>query len=228
MKKIIYFITSKLGIFNGLTALKRKFDNNKKNKAFRKYGLETLRLADEAAKEAGTFLFLTFGTLLGAYREKGFIPFDNDLDVGILNRPGNLPQIMKKYGFVLKEHTYIKETGVITEEKYFYKNVQIDFFYYFEENSDLYCRIFRAHEFKLRDEANQSDGFPSVKSYVTAGDFEKKDFLGLQLCFPKNAATWLEEIYGKSFMTPIKNWSADDGYITRIEKQDQRLYRKFF
>ena len=44
---------------------------------------------------------------------------------------------------------------------------------------------------------------------------------------PTNTAQWLEDIYGASYMTPIKNWSEFD-QKTRIVFHNERTYRRYF
>lgn len=42
---------------------------------------EMLKEIDKACNERGLKYFLSYGTLLGAIRHKGFIPWDDDMDI---------------------------------------------------------------------------------------------------------------------------------------------------
>ena len=59
-----------------------KVDGNKK-KTFKQL-LKIIKLWNEMAKEAGIDYWACGGTLLGAVRHSGFIPWDNDIDISIM------------------------------------------------------------------------------------------------------------------------------------------------
>ncbi len=75
------------------------------------YDLEALKAFDKFCKEQGLRYFAIGGTLLGAVRHKGFIPWDDDIDVG-MPRPDydRLISLAKKFPkpFILEEYRYSK------------------------------------------------------------------------------------------------------------------------
>jgi hypothetical protein len=212
--------------------LDTKIKNRKDRKLLKKLGLETLIQADRALREAGSFIFLSCGTLLGAYRDKNFIAHDCDLDVGILfeQLPENLSEVLEKYDFKHEKQFYFKDTGMVTEDVYSYKGLHIDFFIYYQEDEDYYYYSAKRHEYKTWQEANRTDGFPCTSSWIPVSDFEEIDFLGHKFFTPVKTPQWLEDSYGKTYMTPIKKWSEKDQIElhTRLRQETKRIYRKYF
>ena len=229
MRDFIVKITLKLGIYQQIVEIINRVKFNVQARRMRNSGLEMLHEADIVLSQLGLKPFLTYGALLGAYREHGFISYDPDIDLGILAEdiPDNLHQKMAEAGFVLYKQGVLADRKTVFEETYIYKKLHLDIFYYFRDGDDLYSIIARKHETKEWKEANATDGFPCDRSYVPASDFERREFLGLQIYMPVKTDEWLRAIYSDSYMTPIKNWDAKD-YHTRIVHTSERSYRKYF
>jgi len=227
MRDFVVKILVQLGLYKPIVSIINRVKESYQARRVRRWGLETLCEANAACEEANIIMFPAFGTLLGAIREKGFISYDFDLDVGVAPnvKPDMIHETMRHHGFVLTKQTYIPEVGV-TEETYYRKKVGVDVFYYFAEGDDWYAYCPRKHEYKDWKEANVSDGFPVARSYVPKSAFEKIDFLGIQINVPVKAHEWLKDIYSDSYMTPIKNWNAKD-FKTRIKPTKERCYRRY-
>lgn len=194
----------------------------------RRNGLQMLAQANKAFDEIGVQAFLTYGCLLGAYRDHGFISYDPDVDLGVLAEqvPANLDEVLAQYGFVIQRQIVLADGTTIAEKTYEYKKLHLDIFYYYREGKDLYSIIQRKHETKDWKEANATDGFPCDRSYVPTCSMERRNFLGLRVWMPTDTDGWLRAIYSDSYMTPIKNWTKE-GYVTRIIHTEERSYRKF-
>ena len=228
MRELIVRLSEWLGIYQAMMKLDTKIQMRKQNKAFMKYGLEALREAEAAADEAGCRLFLAFGSLLGAYREKCFIPFDCDLDTGMLatERSEAFVAAMRRRGLTLLRQYYVKETGRVCEDKYDYKGVHIDVHYFYPAADDsISCDLCLPHESKPWREANATDGFPAIVRTVPVGGFSKQDFLGVQVYLPDNTEAWLKTLYGEHFMTPDPHWTMGDHKKRSVISAD-RLYRR--
>jgi phosphorylcholine metabolism protein LicD len=229
LRKTLVFITHKVGLYNRVSGIETKLVARRQRRRLRKYGLEALIMADEAFRSVGSFMFLNFGTLLGAHREKNFIAHDSDLDAGVLHElmPPNLPELLRGYGFKHLKDSCVRKTGRLTEDVYSYKGLHLDFFVYFKKDSDLFCYLGRKHETKPPAQADSTDGFPCKLSWVTAAGFTEINFLGHLFYAPRNTPQWLEQIYGSSFMSPVKQWS-ENSQPTRITAHTERLHRRFY
>lgn len=230
MRKYLAPLAVKLGLYKRIVKIDTYFKQKKAARSFQRYGLETLQKADEALSSVGGHLTLYFGTLLGAIREKGFIPYDYDLDVAlpIEERPDDIVELMARYGFKHDCQQYIKETGRIIFDRFVYHGTQIDFDYIFSDRDDgkMYTYIVRRHETKEWREANATDGFPCDIWPLEKCGFERADFLGLKLYIPEKSHQWMKDIYGETYMTPIKSWDAKN-QKTVMEHSRERAYRRY-
>lgn len=102
---------------------------------------ELLRILDNICKKHNLTYWLDFGTLLGAYRHKGFIPWDDDMDVSMLREDYN------KIIPLLKSELQNKDFDI--EES----NGRIGFGYKHNQTG-IWCDIFPVDYFKV-DEYSQ-------------------------------------------------------------------------
>lgn len=229
MRDFIVKILLRLGIYRPMIAFINQIKFKQQVRKMRKNGLEMLQMADQAFTSMEVQAFLTFGTLLGAYRDKGFIAYDPDVDLGVIdgNLPKNMYEVMAKHGFQLCKQNIISETNQVIEDTYIYKGIHLDVFHYFEEEDDYYTLVAQLHETKDWKEANATDGFPCEKVSVVKTEFQRQNFMNIDVYMPIKTHEWLVDMYSESYMTPIKNWSEDD-HKTRRSKSTERSYRKLY
>ena len=229
MRDFIVKILLCLGLYRPMIAFINQIKFKQQVRKMRKNGLEMLQMADQAFTSMGVQAFLTFGTLLGAYRDKGFIAYDPDVDLGVIdgNLPKNMYEVMAKHGFQLCKQNIISEKKQVIEDTYIYKGIHLDVFHYFEEGGDYYTLVAQLHETKDWKEANATDGFPCEKVSVVKTEFQRQNFMNIDVYMPIKTHEWLVDMYSESYMTPIKNWSEDD-HKTRRSKSTERSYRKLY
>ncbi len=84
-------------------------------KSFRKVELDMLSCIDSISKKLGIRYFLIGGSLLGAIRHKGFIPWDDDIDIGMLRMDYEL--FMSKAAEFLPSYYFLQNYN--TDKEYY-------------------------------------------------------------------------------------------------------------
>ena len=181
----------------------------RKSELLRQYGNCILDSLFEVANKCNIPVWIEFGTLLGAYRERGFIKHDFDLDVGMYKEDYTMEFENELYrkGFIKIRSFYIESVSsteeTITEVTFDYKGLQLDIFFNQNDGNSRYSYYYIEHD-RLNTK-NKVYGvvklkYPQVKglSSLTIGKCKYPS--------PTNVEEILEAYYGKNFMTPIKDY----------------------
>lgn len=133
--------------------------------------VELLRFIDNVCKKYNLDYFLAYGTLLGAVRHRGFVPWDDDLDIIMLRQDYN--ELIKVLPKEINENNYLRNNCGLTKLKNFTENL-------FENNQHIYTDIYEDYFF----DSDYKQVFlqfallkPFVKIDVFPFDYVKDDFV---------------------------------------------------
>ena len=93
MRDFLVKIALKFGLYKQIVEYINRVKFEIQARRMRKNGLDMLDAANRVFATMNVRAFLTYGALLGAYRDKGFISYDPDIDLGVLSSeiPDDLP-----------------------------------------------------------------------------------------------------------------------------------------
>ncbi len=178
--------------------------------------------------------WLTDGTLLGYYREGGFISHDCDVDIGIniSSWSESIIPTMRDNGYELTGSRGELDNGL--EYSFFKDGISIDFFFFYEEGSNLWHSAWLK---KLQ-----------LKYKYPKFSLKKVVFLDHDFLAPEKEEQYLVIKYGQGWRVPDKKWHwafspknvelAHDSFRNKIAfvheklrwkiRQLKSLYRKAF
>lgn len=110
------------------------YKDRKRNKAMTKHSIEIIRKVSDISFSLDRYIWLDYGTLLGAYRDNNIISHDIDIDLScFIDDKDDIHNKFITSGFKL---LYIYEpinknniNKLIVQYTYLYKNVTIDLFF---------------------------------------------------------------------------------------------------
>jgi hypothetical protein len=160
--------------------------------------VEMTRFVHELLAKNGIVHWLDYGTLLGAVREGAFIPWDEDVDFGVLEEdvPAILalePEIMAA-GHALDTHNPI----AIRVQLSAVNTTHVDLFVWREENGFL------------RTDFNPGSDWPGIHGHTSFArgyveDLESVSLNGMELPAPSPARRFLaDHRYGPDYMVPAR------------------------
>jgi lipopolysaccharide cholinephosphotransferase len=169
----------------------------------RAVALENMVIARDVLAKRGIPLFLNFGTLLGALREKDFIPHDDDVDVGIYDRDeaAFLACFDELEGKGLSFFEKIDEMRLYSFAR---GGEQLDFFIACEK------RTIFGRRWDL-------DGRATVPSRHL-DSLDEIVFLGERFMAPHDAKGLMVNLFGKTWTVPLANRPSRIGWMVRARK----------
>ncbi len=195
-----------------------KYRHRKQRKLLHSVGKTAMQKLNEAFEELKIPYWLTYGTLLGAYRDKGFISHDLDIDLGLfLSDYSNLIDIkLSEKGFIRERKITIDNGDYGLEETYNYKGIGIDLFYFTQRGNEVYSHGFINEEGTSWEKTVAKYGGYLVRelSFPWEGNIERIDFLGAKYPIPPCIEKHLASFYGDNFM--IKNAKWDNRVATNV------------
>lgn len=140
--------------------------------------------------------WLSNGTLLGYFREQGFIEHDPDIDVGVWITDWN-PDIMQSFirsGFRLYKRYGSLESGY--QYSFHKRDIKFDIFFYVDEADHTWMPVFV--------------GKRMLKYIFPKFTLRPITFLGEEFLIPENTEEVIVAQYGEEWRIPIIEWS----YVT--------------
>lgn len=190
----------------------KKKQEAKMKASMKKDGMNLLSIIDETANSLNKKMWLEFGTLLGAYREKSFISHDYDIDVGMLIEDYDLDfeNYLIQKG-LRKKHFFYQErkdgSKMLTEVTWVLNQCSIDIFLCREINNHR-----KMYAYGKKDNGTFEKGLWEVREYSQPPvlPFEDVFINGVRFNAPANTKECLANYYGDNYMIPDANYSAAD------------------
>lgn len=223
MTSIINVLRSKLGKYPLIKKVllmpshtRERVQKKKSIKRFQKYGVEALNQFNACMSNNGFKYQLAFGTLLGAVREKDFIPHDDDLDftMWIDDYKPEIIDSLRDYGFKLVKTFSVDGDKFAKEDTFEYKGIYVDIFYVYKDDKGEPYTCYFVNQPGCTSRSSSIKKFGGLftrRIYLSASQAEKKIlFKGIEVSIPDNYDEVMRKVFGDNYLTPIPGWSHKD------------------
>lgn len=206
VKKVLK--SSALGrlIYEPVHKLYRLYSVPHRRRMLQKKGPDVLRKISDVFRRHNVPGFVAAGSLLGMIRDGGFMPHDDDIDVGVL--PGGwspaalLRMLVEEEGFRFEFAFQFR--GKTVEFKVSYAGVPVDVFCYEREGEDLYCTCFYYFP-EIKYPSPNANSAWRIHEYNTT-ELKSIELVGVTFDVPSEPEKVLAQLYGKDWRIPNPNW----------------------
>jgi len=200
---------------------KRKFKHQKNVDS----SLKILQATIETLDKHNIAYYLDYGTLIGAVREKGFIPWDDDMDISLVHESDyeKIPAVLKdikKLGFRTYLRSFedsikkaesngndtadIKDITFTEKESYRVAKIRNNKFWIFGRGGST-LDIFFKYEKDNKITWMAQRKLHSIEKSKLSDELIEIDFYHLKCKIPKNYDEYLTSMYG-DWKTPKEDW----------------------
>ena len=157
----------------------------------------------KVSNELNIPLFLSSGTCLGYFRERKFIKYDYDIDIGIFSKDYNSKLINKLIDNGFKLYRFLGDIKNGCEFSFYYpgtvlgKKAKLDIFIHYNEGDKIYWNAFKK---ELTDEKKII--YKKIKYSVSNFDLKKVKFMELNVYVPSPVRKYIVEHYGLDWYKP--------------------------
>ena len=176
----------------------RKIRLWRRNIILKQRGLDSLIDLMNSLNTSENLVFIVFGTLLGLHREQKLIEHDLDIDIGCFFE--DLPRVLERLDEInvsIHHKFYSKKNPDHCELTFNFRGIRFDIFVFHKANGQVYCT-----DYVSLDGVTFRQRFLHFSTFGLSNLEVENHFL----CAPDDRRLWLETQYGKSFMTPVKDW----------------------
>lgn len=201
---------------------------NEKGKILRSVGDEIIyKCFDTIYTKHRKEIWLDYGTLLGAIREKDYIKHDFDIDLSMFAEDftDDIIISLEEVGFKMKRlfwrENLTNKTRKITEVTFTYKGLDVDIFFSYKNNKHKIVYSYIEKDI-IESQLNR---YAVLKEEYDFYGVESYTFRNIKVLIPQKANYYLSQVYGPNFMTPIIAYQPDINNDPHKEIEEYNKYR---
>ncbi len=193
-------------VYPALHKVYRLYSVPARRKRLQRSGYDVLKTIFEISEKEALGLFPVYGSLLGFIRDKGFIKWDDDIDLGFVAEEGKKSKIIKTlfaYGFEF--YSGQKYHGELVEFTLKYKKITIDFFPLQKGEDSLLAQAFYWKEDVAYDSAKANSTYYMRHPLIST--LEPFIIHNVKVMIPQNWEDVLIAEFGEKWAVPDPNFN---------------------